>query len=232
MSCVSCCCLKIEESETADEWMLRPNTLEPSLFQRLCLCQCSEEERRPSGILLVPEISGLAGVTLQLGDHATAGSLQTLKWTTYDQTKRTATMQVFGGFGGAAGTGQWTEPPNSLHWMFLMNLGRCGNYTYRFTFSEDFRYSDIDIQCNPLPLCCICIPCIPAWCTVPRCCVSYDMRQTSDSKDGSTWDRYSSKCGGEKEFTYKLVQVFTENGDEGEQFKELATAPKQVMITL
>ena len=71
-----------------------------------------------------------------------------------------AHLEVFGGYGGSSHTGQWTEPPGCLWrllfapWvaaagrasvtrsqrmsrLFLINLGRCCDYSYRFEFSED-----------------------------------------------------------------------------------------------
>merc|ERR1719396_256963 len=130
--------------------MLSDNaTQQPSMFQRFCLCQCGPEARTLSGIEKNPKLRGLAGVTLQDGAHETAGSLQTLKWGMYDESKKELTLSVFGGFkpGYGGTTGQWTEPVEA-QWCFLMNLARCANFTYVFRFDEDYMRADIDIEGN------------------------------------------------------------------------------------
>jgi len=157
-SLAACCCLKVHDRDTVGEWMLSPETLAPSLFQRLCMCQWQQETREASEIELDPRLRGLAGVTLQDGDHSTSGSLQTMKWASYDPETRVASQQVFGGFGGTAGTGAWSEDASSVMWMFLMNLGRWAGYRYRFSFSEDYKNVDIDVQGNACVLCCCCCP--------------------------------------------------------------------------
>lgn len=229
-SCMAaCCCLAIKESATVGDWMLSANSGDPSLWVRLFQCQCSSRPRKPGGLETVPQLRGLAGVTVQNGLHATAGSLQTLKWTTWDAVKREATLPVFGGFYGY--TGVWTEPISPI-WSFLMNLARCANFTYTFTFDEEYKKADIDISANPLVLCCVCVPCCPAWCTLPRSCVAYNMTQTDDSKDGSRWDRASSSCGGDFKHTYYLEEVITPENQPAQYFEKLAKiAPQQVMIT-
>jgi hypothetical protein len=84
-------------------WMLNDNAAEqPSVFQRVCMCQCAPERRVASGVESVLQIKSLAGATLQFGDHATGGSVQTLKWCQFDRVKRVAQLQVFGGFGGSS----------------------------------------------------------------------------------------------------------------------------------
>ena len=145
--CDALCCQSLEDRDELAAWMIQSDdaTLPPSLCQR-CLCQCGPAARLPSGIEKIPEISSLAGATLQDGTHSTAGSVQTLKWADFDAHKHTARMQVFGGaFTGRGATGVWTEP-NKCTWNCLINLARCFNYTYFFEFSPDWRKADIKIQ--------------------------------------------------------------------------------------
>jgi len=226
----SCCCMAIIDREDAKELVTQDTSSEPSLYQRLCMCQCAPRSRPHAGIEMIPELQGLAGVTLQKGDHETAGSLQTLKWGTFDADKRVMEMAVFGGFYSNT-TGVWTEPVNLL-WCFLANLGRTANYTYRFEFSEDWQYADIKIKGNPLFVCCLCCTCIPAWLAIPDCITKQTMRQSQDSENGSAWDRFDSRCSAEPRFYYKLIEVIDFKGDAGPFHKELdLSAPKQQMIT-
>lgn len=229
----SCCCLKIEDRDSVGEWMLAPETPPPSLLQRLCFCQCAPAVRPTSGLEFDEQLRGLAGVTLQYGDHDTAGSLQTLKWGKYDPSTRVLDLPVFSGWWGPfPSTGHWTEPASKYHWYFLENLARVAGYTYEFRFSEDKRSADIKIKGNIGVLCCACFPCCPRWFTVPDCCVAFDMRESSDCSDGTHWDRYSSSCGGEKKFTYNLVTVINSDGSKGPYYEKLALqAPKQMLIT-
>eukprot|EP00929_Paragymnodinium_shiwhaense_P119499 TRINITY_DN9140_c0_g1_i1.p1 TRINITY_DN9140_c0_g1~~TRINITY_DN9140_c0_g1_i1.p1 ORF type:complete len:249 (-),score=36.88 TRINITY_DN9140_c0_g1_i1:364-1110(-) len=228
MQCAAaCCCVKIEDRDTANEWMLTPAGLPPSLFERLCLCHCSAQERKPGGLEFDESLRGLAGVTLQDGVHSTAGSLQTLRWAQYDPATRTAYMKVFGGCGQPPSTGHWSEPVVG-YWMFLINLARCAQYTYIFRFSEDKRYADIDIQGNP----CCCCWCLPGWCNIPRGLVHYWMRQTEASKDGTEWERSGSTCGGEPVFAYNLRTIWNVDGHKDVHHERLlAIAPKQLIIS-
>lgn len=235
-SCVAaCCCLQIKERDTVGDWMLSSNADgQPSLFQRL-VCQCGPRERKNANLESVhPNLRGLAGVTIQNGTHPTAGSLQTLKWVRWNPKKRQADLPVFGGFFGD--TGVWTEPV-ACYWCFQMNLSRCANYKYRFTFDEDYKHATIDIVTNPLTGCCpcaplCCIPCCPAWLVIPRCCVAFDMNLTEGADDGSSWDRRSKVCCRPWELTYVLQEVITFDGQRGKYYENLAQkAPEQVMIT-
>jgi hypothetical protein len=204
---------------------------EPSLFQRLFMCQCSKEKRTPARIQFQEGLQGLAGVLIQSGEHSTAGTMLTLKWMDYNPDTREGYLQVFGGYGGSASTGLWTENSATLYWYFLMNLARCANYQYYFTFNEDFSKADIAIKGNPLILCCICIPCCPAWFTLPTSCVSFGMSRTAGSKDGTSWERYSSTCGGESTYTYTLKTVYNSDGSDGPFVDALLESPEQVVIT-
>lgn len=236
--CVTaCCCLQIRERDDVNVWMMSSEEKPlPSLFQRLCFWQCGRSERVASGIENVPELRGLAGVSVQNGHHDTRGSLQTLRWAKWDAEKRQAEMKVFGGFTGFCGgkgteLGQWTEPVVPK-WLCLTNLARLGKYTYRFNFTEDYRKADIQIRIDPLVLCCICIPCMPAWCSVPKGCVAFDMVQSSESTDGSEWIRRNMKCGGEPEHAYSLQEVFDVDGAPGKYHQHLEITPQLVMVSV
>ena len=236
--CDKICCQSLEDRDELAAWMIQSDdaTVPPSLCQR-CLCQCGPAARLPSGIEKIPEISSLAGATLQDGTHSTAGSVQTLKWAEFDAHKHTARMQVFGGaFTGRGATGVWTEP-NKCTWNCLINLARCFNYTYFFEFSPDWRKADIKIQSN-CPFGCCCLWCVPAYCTLPSCCVAFNMVQTDDSKDGSRWARNSSSCAccgdpnAKMKYTYDLVEVLKPDGTPGRYHEKIATvAPKQMLIS-
>jgi len=236
-SCMAACCgLEIKQPHFVNEWMLSTKEPKaPSLFQRVCFCQCGPSVRKPSGIEAVPQLRGLAGVMVQAGDVSTAGTLLTFKWANWDLVKRQADLQVFGGFSGCgrgSEVGLWTESVNPL-WCFLMNFGRVGNYTYRIKFSEDYRRADIGISGNPLILCCscLCIPCMPGWFSVPTCIMAFEMVQADDSTDGSSWKRNSSACGSDFKLSYNLQEVFTPEGQPAKYHDQLAMAPQQVMIT-
>jgi len=118
----ACCCLSIRESKDVSEFMVQQTTTEPegpSLYSRLCWCQWAPLDRKRSGLEKVEPVRGLAGITLQAregGDHETEGSLETLKWGTYDESTRSMTMMPFGGFWQQYTTGLWTEPAGSALW--------------------------------------------------------------------------------------------------------------------
>lgn len=224
-----CCCVKTHNRDDSNDFMLAEFSEPPSLFQRLFMCQCSPEKRTSARLEFQEQLRGLAGITIQDGDHSTAGTLLTLKWMKYDPQTRTGNLQVFGGFGGSASTGLWSEDPSKLPWYCLMNLGRCANYQYHFEWNEDFSFADISIKGNPLILCCICIPCVPAWFTIPHCCCNFSMKRTSD--DGTSWDRYTSRGGGEPVYTYTLKTVYDTDGSKGPHFAAISKAPQQVMVT-
>merc|ERR1740121_2089697 len=145
---LSCCCLRVEDRDTAPDWMLsQPTTGAPSLYVRCCWCMCTPEERHANALEDIPQLRGLAGITVQDGDHNTKGSLETLRYDRYDPASRVLDTSVFGGFYNRAKLGLWTEPTTPLYsscmWAFLMNLARQANYSYRFEFSEDLRSADI-----------------------------------------------------------------------------------------
>eukprot|EP00931_Biecheleriopsis_adriatica_P043643 TRINITY_DN24946_c0_g1_i1.p1 TRINITY_DN24946_c0_g1~~TRINITY_DN24946_c0_g1_i1.p1 ORF type:complete len:246 (-),score=49.64 TRINITY_DN24946_c0_g1_i1:374-1111(-) len=201
-----CCCLRLQSRDTAPEWMLQAAESEaPSLYMRLCTCQWAPVPRVPSGIEKVPGLAGLAGITLQYGDHTTAGSLETLKWGEWDPEKRTLKLTVFGGFYSKWSTGFWTEPTaplwRSALWCFLMNLARNQNYTYLFEFAED-------------------------------CCTKQVLEQADDSKDGTHWIRKNASCGGTPEFYYDLYTVWNFDGSPTKEVDRiLEKTNQQVMVT-
>ncbi|CAE8629867.1 unnamed protein product [Polarella glacialis] len=229
---VSCCCLRRYPREKVGDNMLLDNAaaLQPSLFQQLCLCQCTPLARVKPVLELVPQLRGLAGVTVQDGDHVTKGSLQTLKWADFDPQTRVATKPVFGGFGWKDGTaGLWSEGASkSCLRGVVFNLGRSCNYTYKFTFAEDYLSADIDAMANLTGPCC---PCVPAWFTLPRFLSHFTMKQDLGSTDGTEWTRYSSKFGGEPTFSYKLLEVYQPDGTPGRHFERLKIADPDVLVT-
>jgi len=226
--------MEMKERDSVGEWMLSTNkTKAPSLLQKLCFCQSGPSERKPSGIETVPHLRGLAGVTVQAG---TRGALQTLKWAKWDAAKRQVDIKVFGGFtdcGGNGGSevGLWSETVEAQCCFLPQLFGRCGNCTYRFTFSEDYRRADIAIMGNVLVCCCICIPCLPVMCSVPKCCFAFEMVQTDNSTDGTSWNRNTSTCGSDFQLSYHLKEVYTPEGEVGKYHDELKEQPQQVMVT-
>jgi len=237
---LSCCCLKVQDRDTAPDWLLfQKSTGPPSLYPRLCWCMCSPEDRVENDIGKIEALRGLAGVTIQDGTHSTAGSLETLKWGQWDPEKRVLVQSVFGGFYSHTGLGLWTEPTTpcykSVLWSFLMNLARTNMYQYRFEFSEDFRRADIRIQGNIAFLCCICCPFCPAWFTVPQWCNEQYMIQAADSTDGTHFERYCGVCGlcgGKASKYYDLRTAWYADGQKGPAHDAVVLlAPKQVQIT-
>ena len=74
--------------------MLSDNAgVQPSLFQRIWLCQCYPETRVANAIEEIPEIAGLAGITMQDG-QLNQGSLQTFRWARFDKKERMLNVQV------------------------------------------------------------------------------------------------------------------------------------------
>ena len=62
----------------------------------------------------------------------------------------------------------------------------------RFHFSEDFKEAEIISKGNPLVFCCICLPCVPAWLTLPSWITRNTMVQAETSVNGDEWNRYRS----------------------------------------
>lgn len=228
----NCCCLKTFPREVMNEVILTNDaaTEEPSLLQRFCFCYCFPEARVNNGIEQIPELHGLAGLMIQDGDHITAGSLTSMKYAKWDAGKRVAYMPVYSGFGWWHGgtTGLWAEPAYTA-WCCIMNGARLGNFTYKFSFSEDYMHGDIDALLNPC-CCCGCV-CLPAWFRVPRCLNHFTFEQDLGSRNGTEWTRYNAQCMGEAKPYYKLLQVWQPDGQQGKHFDRLQIAPKQVMLS-
>ncbi|CAJ1409488.1 unnamed protein product [Effrenium voratum] len=199
------------------------STEQPSLFQRF-LCYCQPQVRVKNTMDKVPQLKGLAGLLVQDGDHITGGSLFTLKYAKWDPEKRTAIVPVDGGacwwFSGTAGL--WTATAYSPLFCVLANGARCSNFTYNFSFSEDFLFGNIDISVNP----CLCLPWLPPWLTVPRCIQSFTMKQDNGSMDGTDWSRYNSTLGCPAQFYYKLREVWDVDGNPGKFFERLEIVPQ------
>jgi hypothetical protein len=231
----SCCGAKvIERSELLQAIVMDDRAgVSPSCFQKL-LCDCSTQTRFASGVKDVPEISNLAGLLVQNGEHSTAGTAFTAKWGRFDKEKRIVDISVYGS-GRSCGSekqelGQWSAI-NSNKWRCLMMLGRCCDYSYKIRFAEDWQRADIDIRIN---LCCVacCVPpCMKAWFTVPPCIATFDMEQAEDSQNGSHWIRQSSKCGGPKKKSYNLQAVYGPDGSPTEFVENLKVAPEKNLIS-
>eukprot|EP00591_Stephanopyxis_turris_P005568 CAMPEP_0195528196 /NCGR_PEP_ID=MMETSP0794_2-20130614/30245_1 /TAXON_ID=515487 /ORGANISM="Stephanopyxis turris, Strain CCMP 815" /LENGTH=245 /DNA_ID=CAMNT_0040659285 /DNA_START=102 /DNA_END=839 /DNA_ORIENTATION=- len=199
----------------------------PSWIQRL-LCDCGGPRTRvEGGIQDVPEISNLAGLMFQNGDEVTSGTAFTLKWADFDKEKRVCTIQVYGGYGSkAAATGLWSILDNHM-WRFLSVLGRCCNYTYRISFSEDWQRADFDIKAN---LGCIC--CAKPWFTLPHKVAKFEMVQAENSQNGSHWLRNSSVIGRPMEFSYNLETVYKPDGTPTEFIQNFENdAPKSMLLS-
>jgi hypothetical protein len=150
----------------------------------------------------------VGGVSLQVGTHSTAGSLQTLQYGTWDEATRTISTDVFGGFFNRQNAGTWTEPAGSCLWSILMFVARTASFRYVFTFSEDFQSADITIKGN----CLCCVPCLPPWFTIPSCLTTQTMEQSDDSIKGDHWIRKSGLCGAEPTKFYDLFVVYDSSG--------------------
>jgi len=199
---------------------------------------CAPEARQSSGLDEVEQLKGLAGITVQDGEHDTKGSLETLKWCKWDPTTRIIDSAVFGTFYDHTGLGLWTEPTTpccrSCVWSCLMNLARHAGYNYRFQFSEDLRKADIKIRGNMGVVCC-CIPicCCPFMphCTIPDCCCVNTMEQAEDTTDGTHWIRYRGVCCQTPKPYYDLLTVFNADGTDGPYVDKLTLrTPKQLQI--
>ena len=198
----------------------RPNP--PSLVQTCCFCSLNER-RVISGLAEVPELRGLAGITMQVGGGA-ENNVQTAKWATFDPKARIAiTRNVSGavccGMCASSQLSTWVVGlPKGCPFLcclsFSMSMCQrqcdCG---YKFIFDESYSRADIKILVN----CCPCIPCVPAWCQLPDSLVKFEMVQevTDGRMDGSHWIRNSSQCGGPMKKTYDLKEVFLPDGSPG-----------------
>lgn len=211
------CCVHAEPRETLADRLLLREELPLSAVQACCFCS-GGETRVDSGIRDVPEIAGLAGITMQT-DGGAENNVQTLKWATFDRARRRAKTRNNSGAVccGTLATSQlssWVVGlPGSCLGLCCMSLcmscvQRQCDFTYLFEFSEDWRRADIRILLN----CCCCVPCGKAWCRLPDWLVRFDMVQADGVADGSHWHRNSSSCGGPMKRTYELKAIFREDG--------------------
>ena len=200
----------------------------PSLFSRLCWCQCSPVVREAVPLEAAPDVMLLSGVSLQDGSHITAGSLQTLRWGKWDGATRTVSTNVFGGFFAKGDAGKWTQPAVKCTLYILMFLARTASFQYVITFSEDFQSAVIKIRSN----CLCCLPCLPPWFTFPDCCTTQTMIQSDDSIKGDHWLRMSGCCGAEPTFFYNLFVVYDSSGTPTRFADRVpAESPAQLMMT-
>ncbi|CAK9020495.1 unnamed protein product [Durusdinium trenchii] len=167
------------------------------------------------------------------GNHVTAGSLESLRWATYDAATRTATATGFGGWYQPWYTGSWSEPAGDPIWCFLLWLARVGNATYEFQFSEDFQQAEIIPKGNLGVFCCCCCPCIPGWAPIPSCITRNYMVQADSSVKGDHWERFQGNCGRTPSLYYEIYTVYTIDGKET-QWTKLAKeqTSAQVMMTI
>jgi len=227
----TCCCVNPYQKEKMNEAILLNDAADewPSLLQRLCFCYCFPKARVTNGMDQIPQLRGLAGLTVQDGTHITGGSLQTLKYAKWNPEERSAYMPVFSGscwcYGGT--TGVWAENAAYGIAAWIINFARLGNYSYKFIFSEDFLSGDIDIWMNL----CICCPMLPPWFKLPRCLVHFTFKQDNGSEDGTDWSRYNATCGGAPQFYYKLREVWDADGNPGKFFDRLEIVPQQLMVS-
>jgi len=195
----------------------------PASCIRRSLCDCGSGERKLSGIEQVPEISNLAGLWIQKGDHPMAGTTATLKWADFDKTSRVVEVKVYGGCGGKQHAGHWSAH-DSARSKFLVCCGRVWNYSYRFRFDEDWQRADIDIRfcCTPSGNTC---------CSYPSSCTAFDMVQTEDSTNGSQWNRRKSTNGGPMEQFYVLEAVYGSDGSPTVHAASFNSAPETMILS-
>lgn len=144
-----CCCTRTEPKEAIPTLLLGDDSMRaPSLVQ-LCCFLSSSEVRVNSGIESIPEIAGLAGVTMQT-DGGAENNVQTLKWAIFDAQRRTAlTRNVAGarvcGVGGSSQLATWVIAlPSSCPALCCITWGmscihRQCDFTYKFVFDDDWR---------------------------------------------------------------------------------------------
>ena len=89
-------------------------------------------KRVATGMLDVPQLVGLAGVTMQdEPDKPNINRMQVLKWAKYDASKRTLTTKTTGGCGQMPGEqGTWASGESTAEFISLL-LFRCMNFTYK-----------------------------------------------------------------------------------------------------
>ena len=224
--------LQATSREYVPWYMLVNKDMGSSCIDR-CLCKPGNPIRVESGLASVPQLYGLAGVTMQAPldpekPHFSAGNLMSLRWGEFREEQRELTVQVHGGFGGPkANTGAFNLP-DSLKWRCISTVARLSNYTYTLYFSEDWKHADIKIYLNP---CGVCLPCCPAWCQVYDQCAKFDMVQAEGFEDGTRWVRRASFLNAPHEDYYYLVTVVNADGTDGpfaDQFTKFA--PENMVV--
>lgn len=220
-----CCCTRSEPKGAIPRLLLLETTMNPpSLLQQCCFCSF-DETRVIAGIDKVPELRGLAGITMQTDGGGAENNVQTLKWAIFDrETREVRTRNVAGSTCcGNVASSQLATWVVGLPWaagtcaqLCLISCGmscchRQCDFQYRFIFDPDWRRADIKCMMN----CCPCVPCMPAWCQVPDCLVKFDMVQAEGVSDGTHWHRNSASCGGPMKPLYELKTVFNSDGTPG-----------------
>lgn len=225
MSCMdSCCGLEVRPKSAVENFELAPMNapLASSCFTSCCLLVSSTPPRTEGGIEKVPQLKALAGLSVQVGDHPTKNSVQTLKWSRYDPKSRVLLQSVFGGASDVGNVGTWTETDSCL-WRFLVPLARSCDYLYLFKFSEDYQKLDIDVKVN----CCCCVPCIPAWCSLPAFPFGKHAAYQVEGTDGKNWVR--TKNG--KKY-YDLIVVTDSDGVQNEKYGDIMQAcPSSMLVS-
>eukprot|EP00933_Yihiella_yeosuensis_P047926 TRINITY_DN43919_c0_g1_i1.p1 TRINITY_DN43919_c0_g1~~TRINITY_DN43919_c0_g1_i1.p1 ORF type:complete len:231 (-),score=12.22 TRINITY_DN43919_c0_g1_i1:67-759(-) len=216
-------------------------TNDPSCMQVCCFCQWRSVERKLSGLEEARQLRGLTGVMLQDMEGFNSGKLLTFKWGTrdgrmnnlgladFDIRSRSFTTPVYANFDQPAGVGLRSEEV-SCRSCCCMNLQRLAGCTYRIRFRQEFEAAQVETLFNP----CICIPCLPRCCSIPRSCFSLDMVQHGNYLgffDGTHWELRASSCGGGPYKAGELLTVFHSDGSKGPYYDRfLERCPQQVMV--
>merc|ERR1711865_973185 len=95
-------------------------------------------------------------------------------------------------------------------------LGKLCDYSYRFEFSEDYKKIDLRVMANCCCICPLCMPCCPAWFTIPKSLSATTAELKEDSENGAEWRRLN----GGKHY-YDLVEVFKTDGSKGADYAKL-----------
>ena len=233
---LSCCemlwCVKVQNKAEIVEWMLndaRESTPPSACGRALRYCE-DAYPRRPNCIQDVDPIRQLAGVMIESKGVPLAGSVFTKRWMDFDKEARYGEIKTYGGAGHQYSASQWSAGSSFL-WYIGAWCDRLSNQSYGFQFSDDWRSASMVVKVNP----CVCVPWLPAWYTVPSCCILSDMVQTEASADGSEWDRRTAACplccGDEMRHTYYLRNVIQPDGTPGKFHAELEALADEKMVT-
>eukprot|EP00039_Didymoeca_costata_P013686 m.212075 g.212075 ORF g.212075 m.212075 type:complete len:228 (+) comp15847_c0_seq1:3120-3803(+) len=220
--CCKCCCvpicgtcvgLKRQETAKMNEWFLKelPPKGAPSCFERCYFCRCGMD---PIPITVPDKFTG---VTYQMGGSKRCQTMQQGKW---DNEKRRLVLPIQYPGTWALGDHNWCM---ACGWDFL-RLCKC---QYVFSFDEELKHGLIVPQIN----CCCCLPCFPAWCPVPTCCLKFTMTEMEDSTDGLKWHRNSYICGSEsKGGYYTLVKILDKDSNKTEFYDQMVTENEPTML--